>query len=386
MELCGGGDLLNYVRKRRRLKEDIAKYFFKQIIEALHYIHHKNIVHRDIKLDNILLDHNGNVKICDFGVSKLVKPGEKMMEQCGTPAYIAPEILLDRGYKGFGVDVWSAGVVLFSMLYGTVPFKGNNMNELHKLIIKGNVTYKEDVSEEARNLLKSLLECDPNIRLTTDQILRHEWLSNVKDGMVIFTETEKEIIKTEFTYNDTRRLNRNLKNESTVFTEHNLDSTKNSLIVNQTTKSVILAPFNSTKSHLSDVHDSVKEIMFMKGEVLKLNAKVRDIDRQYEFNNNCELDNGVYNRFVNEDEDNKEENKLEQSIRLADDNSDNDVDEVVKQKPKVAAGDKQTCLKDLEGMIEQQNNEDKTHGRSTSHVRSLSTMTAELDQEIIKKV
>lgn len=81
MELCGGGDLLNYVRKRRRLKEDLAKYFFKQIIEALHCIHQKNIVHRDIKLDNILLDHDGNVKICDFGVSKLVRPGEKMMEQ-----------------------------------------------------------------------------------------------------------------------------------------------------------------------------------------------------------------------------------------------------------------------------------------------------------------
>lgn len=81
MELCGGGDLLNYVRKRRRLKEDLAKYFFRQIIEALNYIHHKNIVHRDIKLDNILLDHHGNVKICDFGVSKLVRPGETMTEQ-----------------------------------------------------------------------------------------------------------------------------------------------------------------------------------------------------------------------------------------------------------------------------------------------------------------
>lgn len=81
MELCGGGDLLNYVRKRRRLKEDLAKYFFKQIVEGLNYIHQKNIVHRDIKLDNILLDHLGNVKICDFGVSKLVKSGETMSEQ-----------------------------------------------------------------------------------------------------------------------------------------------------------------------------------------------------------------------------------------------------------------------------------------------------------------
>lgn len=130
MELCSGGDLLNYVRKRRRLKEDVAKYVFKQIIEGLGYCHSKQILHRDIKLDNILLDSEGEVKICDFGVSKIVKKGEKMTEQCGTPAYIAPEILRDKGYEGFSVDIWSAGVVLYAMLYGTVPFKANNMSEL----------------------------------------------------------------------------------------------------------------------------------------------------------------------------------------------------------------------------------------------------------------
>jgi serine/threonine protein kinase len=135
-EICAGGDLLNYVRKRRQLKEDVAKSLFKQIIEGIGYCHSKNILHRDIKLDNILLAWNGEVKIGDFGVSKVVKKGEVMNEQCGTPAYIAPEILLDRGYSGFGADIWSAGVVLFAMLYGTVPFKANNMQELQKIIIK----------------------------------------------------------------------------------------------------------------------------------------------------------------------------------------------------------------------------------------------------------
>ena len=385
MELCGGGDLLNYVRKRRRLKENLAKYFFKQIIEALHYIHQKNIVHRDIKLDNILLDHEGNVKICDFGVSKLVKPGEKMMEQCGTPAYIAPEILLDRGYKGFGVDVWSAGVVLFSMLYGTVPFKGNSMSELHKLIIQGNVTFKDDISSQAINLLKGLLEINPLERLTTDKILKHEWLQNINENITIFTDTEKEIIRTEFTYNDTRRLNRNNNNESALLTEHNLDSSHNSLNINQTTKSVILAPFNSTKSHISEIHDSVKAIMFKKGQVFKLNARVRDIDRQYEFNNNCELDNGVYNRFANENEEEAKDD--ENSVRLNNlDSEGNPKNNNEDQDNNSGEGDSNTGLRELEGMIEQQNKEDKTHGRSTSHVRSLSTITAELDQEVISKV
>ena len=108
----------------------MAKSVFKQIIDGIGYCHGKNILHRDIKLDNILLAWNGEVKIGDFGVSKVVKRGEIMNEQCGTPAYIAPEILMDKGYSGFSADLWSAGVVLYAMLYGTVPFKANNMSEL----------------------------------------------------------------------------------------------------------------------------------------------------------------------------------------------------------------------------------------------------------------
>ncbi len=179
MELCAGGDLLNYVRKRRRLKEPYAKVIFKQIIDGLCYIHSKFIAHRDIKLDNILLDGKGNVKIADFGVSKQCQKGQlKMTEQCGTPAYIAPEILKDKGYS-FSVDLWSAGVVLFAMLYGTVPFKANNMEELHKLIVKGKYVLKDDISIEARNLLRGLLEVNPEKRLTIKQIYKHKWFADL---------------------------------------------------------------------------------------------------------------------------------------------------------------------------------------------------------------
>ena len=133
MELCAGGDLLSYVRKRRKLAETVAKYFFKQIIEGIGYIHSKNILHRDIKLDNILLDDKGHIKIADFGVGKQIKTGTILYDQCGTPAYIAPEIIAEEGYDSSGsVDMWSAGVVLYAMLYGNVPFKGADMKELHK--------------------------------------------------------------------------------------------------------------------------------------------------------------------------------------------------------------------------------------------------------------
>lgn len=102
MEVCGAGDLLTYVRMRRKLKEQTAKYIFKQLIQGIDYIHSKSILHRDIKLDNILLTSEGDIRICDFGVSKLIKdPEEPVYEQCGTPAYIAPEIY-SKGYcKGF---------------------------------------------------------------------------------------------------------------------------------------------------------------------------------------------------------------------------------------------------------------------------------------------
>lgn len=93
------------------------------------------------------------IKLCDFGVSKIVKPNEKMMEQCGTPAYIAPEILLDKGYEGFGIDIWSAGVVLYTMLYGTVPFKANNMNELQKMIMRADYQLQEGISKDAKDLV-----------------------------------------------------------------------------------------------------------------------------------------------------------------------------------------------------------------------------------------
>jgi len=304
-ELCVGGDLLTYVRKRRKLKENVAKFVLKQILDGLYYCHSKNILHRDIKLDNILLNADGMVKICDFGVSKVVRKGERMVEQCGTPAYIAPEILRDKGYEGFAVDIWSAGVVLFAMIYGTVPFKANNMSELHKLIIKGKYTLKPCASEDCRDLLKKMLEPDPKKRYTIPQILCHKWFSNYDPSISLFTFEEKENIKKEFTYSQAR-MNRNQAQndcaptstiESDWFTEQNIDCSQSDLTRNITSKSVILAPFNSTLTHQSDMHDSVKELLVEKKSI-KLCSKVRDIDRQYEKNFNCEVDNGVYNKFA----------------------------------------------------------------------------------------
>lgn len=299
-ELCAGGDLLIYVRKRRKLKESVAKFILKQILEGLHYCHLKSILHRDIKLDNILLNSDGKIKICDFGVSKVVTEGERMTEKCGTPTYIAPEILLNKGYEGFGVDVWSAGVVLFAMIYGTVPFKASTMPDLHKLIIKGKYKLRESASESVRDLLRKMLEVNPKRRLTIPQILCHKWFCDYDPNISLFTEEEKMNIEKEFT--SSQRTNRNQLREgvntvdSDWFIERNIDSSQSDLTRNMTSKSVILAPFNSTRTHQSHDSEESKENV-QERKVLRLGVQVKDADRQYEKNYNCDVDNGVYNNF-----------------------------------------------------------------------------------------
>lgn len=256
-ELCVGGDLLTYVRKRRRLKESLAKYLFLQIIDGLRYMHSKGILHRDVKLDNILLDDTGKLKICDFGVSRFTKPGQLMTEQCGTPAYIAPEILRGQGYTGFAVDIWSAGVVLYAMIYGSVPFKGNGIQEMHPYIIAGDYKLGDEASDSAKDLMKKILNVDETRRLTIDEILEHEWMQNIKPKDNIFNTEEREEIDNDFNISQEKNIFNlykmntfNTEMHEIPFTEGNIDSTQNMLIKNITTKSVVLAPFNSTMTNI----------------------------------------------------------------------------------------------------------------------------------------
>jgi len=195
-------------------------------------------------------------------------------------------------------------VVLYAMLYGTVPFKANNMQELQKQIMGVKTSFKNEVSEEAIGLLKGILEKEPSKRLSYKQILTHPWMADVEPHMDLFTEQEKEKIKAEFDY---YTMGHSKKQEDTLadpFAEQMLQSTQNSLLRNVSTKSVILAPFNSTKSHISShLHASVEDMLIDKS-CLRFAIKVKEVDRQYEQNNNAELDNGVYHQ------DEEEEKKL----------------------------------------------------------------------------
>lgn len=232
-----------------------------------------------------------------------------MREQCGTPAYIAPEILRNKNGYSYNVDLWSAGVVLFAMLYGTVPFKAATMDELHSLILRGMYTLKDDISEEARDMLRGLLEINPHKRLNTQQILEHPWLADYDDSLQLFNDQEREMIKKEYTYNDPSRYNRNENEEEPIdcFTEHNIDSVYNTM-KNCSEKSIILAPFNSTQSGDMDLFKKqIKPMMREKNQVMRLSRLCREIDRQYEFNNNGQLDNGVYHKQINNTQEDKSE-------------------------------------------------------------------------------
>jgi len=168
MEICAGGDLLSFVRRRKKLDETMAKFLFKQVALGLAYCHRNLVLHRDIKLENLLLDDEGFVKICDFGVSQLLADAnDQVKDQCGTPAYMAPEVFsCDKEFSGQQADVWSLGICLFAMLCGQVPFKGRSITELRDSIISGKLMYpveeKNKLSREARHLIKIMLRKNQN--------------------------------------------------------------------------------------------------------------------------------------------------------------------------------------------------------------------------------
>ena len=328
MEYINGGNLYSLVKKRRVLQEKVAKYIFKQMISALKYIHSHNIAHRDIKLDNILLDLYSGIKICDFGIGKkLTSKNQLLTSFSGTPIYMAPEIILcekNKGYKGFPVDIWSSGVALYMMLSGQLPFKNNkkkenkennenkdneNKNkELEYAIVNKEPKQIENISENAKDLIKGLLCKNPDKRLTCDEILRHPWLKNEdfkNENMLSRLFTKNEIIMLSKTYMDYRKdKNEKLKeyfNMSNLYEDNN---SVNEEIKNNETKSRILTPFNTMISGENSRNNNsltknltldnfLNKNIKIDNDILEIGNKVKEHYRLYELNNNNEIDNGI---------------------------------------------------------------------------------------------
>ena len=304
MEYISGGNLQSFVKKRRKLGEKTAKILFRQIIEGIKYIHSQNIVHRDIKLENILIDLNNNIKICDFGVGKLINSNLILHDHCGTPVYMAPEIIKGEGYFGFPVDIWSSGVALYIMLSGNVPFNRGKLNDLQYEILNSPLNPIKDISNDANDLLFNMLCKDPKKRFSADDILNHSWLKmdDTEFNMNLNVNkyhlfTNAEMILLSKTHIDYRKAPKGELGEN--FTLRNLFTIDDKVDINNKnieTKSIILAPYNTILSddeEFSEELDNINPEIITENDIMKFSGKVKEFNINYELNNNEEIDNGM---------------------------------------------------------------------------------------------
>ncbi|PWN90543.1 Pkinase-domain-containing protein [Acaromyces ingoldii] len=191
-ELCAGGELYDYLVERGVMPEPEARRLFGQLCLATAYIHGRGIVHRDLKLENVLLDDRCNVKLGDFGFTREFE-GKKLMETfCGTTGYAAPEMLAGKKYTGEEVDIWSLGVILYALLCGALPFDDDDDDVMKSKILKGDYELPEQLSEEARDLVSKILQQEPSARPSIKSILSHPWFSKIMATTPMATVEEHE--------------------------------------------------------------------------------------------------------------------------------------------------------------------------------------------------
>ncbi|XP_050375058.1 CBL-interacting serine/threonine-protein kinase 21 isoform X2 [Argentina anserina] len=175
MEYVSGGQLSDKLLYAKTLSEGEARKLFQQLIDAVDYCHNKGVYHRDLKPENLLLTSNGNLKISDFGLSALRKPGDLLTTKCGSPSYVAPELLVNEAYDGAAADVWSCGVILFEILAGRLPFDDSSLINLYKKISRAEYTFPQWFTECQKKLISGIFDPNPKTRLTIPEIIENEW-------------------------------------------------------------------------------------------------------------------------------------------------------------------------------------------------------------------
>ncbi|KAK2866414.1 hypothetical protein Q7C36_002470 [Tachysurus vachellii] len=196
-DLMRRGELFDYLTEKVTLSEKETRSMMRALLEAVQYLHSLNIIHRDLKPENILLDDQGHIKLSDFGFSVQLQPGEKLRELCGTPGYLAPEILkcsMDETHEGYGkeVDLWACGVILFTLLAGSPPFWHRKQMLMLRMIMEGRYQFSspewDDRSDTVKDLISRLLVLDPSVRLTAEEALTHPFfLQYQKEDVRLFS-------------------------------------------------------------------------------------------------------------------------------------------------------------------------------------------------------
>uniref|UniRef100_A0A915AGQ6 MAP/microtubule affinity-regulating kinase 3 n=1 Tax=Parascaris univalens TaxID=6257 RepID=A0A915AGQ6_PARUN len=203
MEYASGGEVFDYLVAHGRMKEKEARAKFRQIVSAVQYLHQKNIIHRDLKAENLLLDSDMNIKIADFGFSNQFVVGNKLDTFCGSPPYAAPELFQGKKYDGPEVDVWSLGVILYTLVSGSLPFDGQNLKELRERVLRGKYRIPFYMSTDCENLLKKFLVLNPARRGTLETIMKDRWMNigYEEDELKPFAEPKRDL-------KDENRINR----------------------------------------------------------------------------------------------------------------------------------------------------------------------------------
>lgn len=191
-EFVQGGEMFCHLRRLRRFTESHAKFYAAQVVLSLEYLHSLDIVFRDLKPENLLIDHHGYIKVTDFGFAKRIQ--SRTWTLCGTPEYLAPEVILSKGY-GKSVDWWSLGVLIYEMVSGYPPFYADQPIQIYEKIVSGKVKYPPQLSDKVKDLLKNLLQVDltkryGNLKNGANDVKHHSWFSET-DWLAIFEKKEK---------------------------------------------------------------------------------------------------------------------------------------------------------------------------------------------------
>ncbi|ORY73568.1 Pkinase-domain-containing protein [Neocallimastix californiae] len=249
MEYASGGELFEYILAHRYLEEYEAKRFFAQLLSGINYLHKNHLVHRDLKLENLLLDSIHNIVITDFGFATISHSDENKLltTSCGSPCYAAPELVVNDGYVGEAADIWSCGVILYAMICGYLPFDddpdnpdGENIHLLYKYILETEVSFPDYVSEEAKDLLRGILNPDPEVRFTMEQIINHSWIRDFKEFILIEYDENNEPIIPEF----------EMSEEMEQMNDNNQNNIKASS--SQITSSILQSEINNSSNPILD--------------------------------------------------------------------------------------------------------------------------------------
>jgi len=236
MDYCPGGEIFFHIQRVERFNEDAARFYAAQLVIAIAHLHENNIIYRDLKPENVLIDYDGYIKVTDFGLSKQnILDNHSANSFCGTPEYLAPEIVESKGH-GKAVDWWSLGAIIYEMLTGVPPFYSKDREKLFKNIKAGNIKYPSYLTKEALSILHDLFTKDPDLRLGSgekgvDEIIAHPFFKTVDWVGIAEKKVQPPFVPKLKSDADTRYIDKAFTDENPINSYNNEESTDHGVYV-----------------------------------------------------------------------------------------------------------------------------------------------------------